>query len=744
MNTKRLIAAALSLCMLGGTLPYKEARDNTYAQSGSSSNLIESTCYTFNTKSGLLTLHGYCYKEELEDLKADCWNSVKSVYADNTTLLPEDCSYLFSSLSNCTAIDLSKAKSKHTMIQNGSEVNINPMNTSYMFSECTSLQSIIFPSDFQEGFISDASHMFENCKSLTTLTNFAQSPYNDDYLCNLYAVKNTSYMFYNCSSLEYLPSFAFNLNKNISVNAERMFCGCTSLESLTFMNSYEYYLSNMSYMFANCNALKEINNLSAINTSNVTDMASLFSHCKKLTDIDLSHFRTYHVKNMSAMFYMCGVKELDLSGFNTANVTNMAYMFGSCDLKELDLSGFDTTNVTSFHSMFQYCSYLKKLRLDNFDLTNAISDIDNISGFYKIEDIFDSTFLESITFGKNFYVVPEMHLQNAYGWFCGTDYTTNVAGTDNYASIKSSSITTYYNIYLIPKLHSKSLKNVYFRDNAKPKIDIEAYGKISRINWYIKPNDAEDFSLYGTYDLSPYNYNRTLEVTDKDGNGLSYEFYDGAEMYFELCNDDISVKATSEIITLHKAMAYIDRNVTAYIPTAGETLWHYMKVSPFIKTKQLILDKDAFYVTLKRSFSNEYRRMKENEVFRPDVEYRFYIQAHLPETVSLDVMPIFSSKGFIINGVENPPNAMYDLDGTVTNIWEPKIEKPDPGEYTVLKGDINGDGTINLSDLAALRAWLSDGMTTYLVYWENADINEDGVVDVFDLIALEQMKEIWQ
>ena len=107
-------------------------------------------------------------------------------------------------------------------------------------------------------------------------------------------------------------------------------------------------------------ALKQIEGLEFLNTSEVKDMSGMFYGCSGLTSLDLSHFNTQNVTNMIQMFYGCsGLSSLDLSHFNTQNVTNMMQMFYGCSgLTSLDLSHFNTPNVTYMSGMFYGCSAL--------------------------------------------------------------------------------------------------------------------------------------------------------------------------------------------------------------------------------------------------------------------------------------------------------------------------------------------------------------------------------------------------
>ena len=77
-------------------------------------------------------------------------------------------------------------------------------------------------------------------------------------------------------------------------------------------------------------------------------MIEYFASFNKMTSIDLSAFDTSEVTNMRWMFAGCSsLTSLDVSKFDTSNVTNMSGMFSSCGrLTSLDVSNFDTSKVT--------------------------------------------------------------------------------------------------------------------------------------------------------------------------------------------------------------------------------------------------------------------------------------------------------------------------------------------------------------------------------------------------------------
>ena len=131
-------------------------------------------------------------------------------------------------------------------------------------------------------------------------------------------------------------------------------------------------VTNMAYMFRDCRKLAELD-VTHFNTANVTSMSNMFCNCSNLTSLDVTHFNTENVKDMSSMFYFCSnLTSLDVTHFNTANVKNMSNMFHFCyELTSLDVTNFNTENVTSMENMFGYCVGLTSLDVTNFNTANV-------------------------------------------------------------------------------------------------------------------------------------------------------------------------------------------------------------------------------------------------------------------------------------------------------------------------------------------------------------------------------------
>ena len=226
----------------------------------------------------------------------------------------------------------------------------------------------------------DCSLFFAGFNSLVNIN------YNNNFNTSL--VTNISYMYVpftpgDWSSVVTLASMNNNikpslLSNNDDCKTELLLSGggdigyYSPLEEVNLSSFNTSNVTNMAYMFSGCSSLinLELNNF---NTSNVTNMNSMFYHCSSLTSLDMSSFNTSNVTNMSSMFASCySLINIDLNSFNTSNVTNMSSMFNCCfPLISLDLNSFNTVNVTDMSCMFVYCSSLISLNLCNFNTSKV-------------------------------------------------------------------------------------------------------------------------------------------------------------------------------------------------------------------------------------------------------------------------------------------------------------------------------------------------------------------------------------
>ena len=109
--------------------------------------------------------------------------------------------------------------------------------------------------------------------------------------------------------------------------------------------------------FVGFGVLTNIQGIGNLNTSEVTNMGSMFANCVGLTSIDLSDFNTAQVTDMESMFQNCtGLTTLDLSNFDTSNVTNMIKMFYGCTALNTLTVATGWTKITSYSDRFKNCT----------------------------------------------------------------------------------------------------------------------------------------------------------------------------------------------------------------------------------------------------------------------------------------------------------------------------------------------------------------------------------------------------
>ena len=176
-------------------------------------------------------------------------------------------------------------------------------------------------------------------------------------------------------------------------------------------------VTNMNAMFSGCISLTSLD-VSNFDTSQVTDMSNMFSGCSKLTSLDVSNFDTSKVTDMNNMFYYCiSLTSLDLSSFDTSKVTDMSFMFRECSgLTSLDLSNFNTSNVTYMDSMFYKCSSLTNLDLRSFN-TSKVTTVEYM--FYGCSKLTQITV-------SNKWVIGSSTNADTMFYYCGTDHVTVV------------------------------------------------------------------------------------------------------------------------------------------------------------------------------------------------------------------------------------------------------------------------------------------------------------------------------
>ena len=137
-------------------------------------------------------------------------------------------------------------------------------------------------------------------------------------------------------------------------------------------------IQDLSYLFINSNR-NDFSGIEEWNTSNVTNMAGLFSDCMNFNE-DIRLWDVSNVTDMSYMFMDCRQFNCDLNSWDVSKVTSMSHTFSNCSKFNGDITSWNVSNVRSMSHMFFRC------RSFNQSLGVKISIIDRVKTKLRILD----------------------------------------------------------------------------------------------------------------------------------------------------------------------------------------------------------------------------------------------------------------------------------------------------------------------------------------------------------------------
>ncbi|GEM_PF-1108985 len=140
-------------------------------------------------------------------------------------------------------------------------------------------------------------------------------------------------------------------------------------------------VTTMSYMFREASAFNQ--DITGWNTEKVTDMSGMFANTEVFNQ-DISSWNTANVTNMSNMFSSTVVFNQDIGSWNTANVTDMSKMFQSAKVFNQDISSWNTANVTNMGAMFEN-AFAFNSNIGNWNTAN----VTNMANMFKDTQVFN-------------------------------------------------------------------------------------------------------------------------------------------------------------------------------------------------------------------------------------------------------------------------------------------------------------------------------------------------------------------
>ena len=611
--------------------------------------------------------------------------------------------WMFAICTKLTSLDLSHF--------NTSQVT----DMAYMFNGCSNLTTIYVDSSWSTAAVTNSESMFANCSSLVggqgttwSTSNPKDKTYaridggtsNPGYFTEknppvayaCYTPSNTTLTFY----YDYLRSSrmgtTYSLNTGSTYPAWYTDGTNANVTKVVFNSSFaDARPTTTGSWFQNMENLQSITGMRYLNTSEVTYMAYMFFNCSGLTGIDLSHFNTSRVTTMRTMFGSCqALESLNLSSFNTSQVTNMEYMFSNCtNLRTVYVgNGWSTAAVTYSSNMFEGCTSLVGGQGTTWSSSNpkgkTYAHIDggpsNPGYFTEWKEAYACYTPSNTTL--TFYYDGNRSSRT------GTTYDLNTGATD-----------TGWDTDGINASVTKVVFDPSFA-GARP---------TSTYDWF--------YEMWNLESITGMSYLNTSEVTN-----MGYMFPSCSK----LTSLDLSSFNTSKVTDM-RYMFYNCRTLTSLDVSSFNTSKVTNMCALFLNCKLTSLDLSGF---------NTSKVTNMRYMFAGGLNQQtIYVGNDWSTAAVTESSDMFTNCFNLVGGqgttydASHVDKAYAHIDGGTSN----------PGYFTAkntgLRGDVNGDGSVNISDVTALIDYLLTGNASG-INMSGADTNQDSSINISDVTVL--------
>ena len=581
---------------------------------------------------------------------------------------------MFRGCSSLTVLDLSSFNTANVIAMGG------------MFMRCSNLRTIYAGSGWSTAAVEASAGMFSSCTSLVggQGTTFNSSHVGIDYAHIDGGPSNPGYF---------------------TRGTEAYACYTSSNTTLTF-----YYDTQRSSRTGTTYDLNTGDNVASWKTdetnASVTKVVfdPSFAGARPTTTYDwfydmtnlqsitgIEYLNTSEVTNMGHMFNGCiELTSLDLSRFNTSKVTHMNQMFQFCyELTSLDLSSFNTAKVTDMHYMLDYCTNLRTIYVGNGWSTAAVTN--STSMFRNCTSLVGG---QGTTYDAN-------HIDKAYAHIDG--------GPSN-----PGYFTEWKEAYACYTPSNTTL--TFYYDNQRS----SRTGTTYNLN-----TDAHDTG----WDTDGTKSNVTKVVFDPSFAGArpttTYDWFYGMTNLQSITG--LSYLNTSEVTNMALMFAYCS-NLTS------------LDVSHFNTSK--VINMTQMFSSCTGLTSLDLSNFNTSKVW--GMYGMFYNSTNL--------RTIYVGSGWSTAAIKYSDDMFWNctslVGGQGTTYDANHIDKTyahidggpsNPGYFTAknagLRGDVNGDGSVNISDVTALIDYLLTGNASG-INMSGADTNQDSSINISDVTVL--------
>ncbi len=585
---------------------------------------------------------------------------------------------MFRGCSSLTALDLSSFNTANVIAMGG------------MFMGCSNLRTIYAGSGWSTAAVEASAGMFSNCTSLVGGQGTAYNSSNP---------KDKTY-----ARIDGGPS---NPGYFTEKGPEAYACYTSSNTTLTFYYDSQRssrtgttYDLNKGYAHpgwesdgTNASVTKVVFDPSFAGARPTTTWSWFYSMTNLQSITGMSYLNTSEVTNMSWMFGFCTIlPSLDVSSFNTANVTNMSCVFYGCaSITSLNLSSFNTSRVANMNYMFYGCTNLRTIYVGSGWSTAAVTYSDDM--FWNCTSLVGGM-------GTTY---DDSHIDKTYAHIDGgtsnPGYFTE-KGPEAYACYTSSNttLTFYYD-----KQRASRTGTTYDLNTGATDAGWGAdgtYASVTKVVFDPSFAGARPTTTYGWFydmtnlqSITGMSYLNTSEVTNM---AFMFAFCE------KLTSLDVSRFNTSKVTSMRSMFKYCTRltslDLGSFNTSQVNSMYNMFYDCDYLRTIYVGNDWSTAAVT------------SSTDMF-------------------LNCSSLVGGQGTTYNS-SNPKDKTYaHIDGGTSN----------PGYFTAknagLRGDVNGDGSVNISDVTALIDYLLTSNASGISL-SGADCNQDGSINISDVAAL--------
>jgi surface protein len=638
---------------------------------------------------------------------------------------------MFNSCTGLTSLDLSsfntsKVTNMNYMFYNCSSLtslDLRSFNTAkvtamgFMFSTSSNLTTIYVGEGWSTVAVTGSVSMFTDCTHLVggrgttydashvdkAYAHIDGGPSNPGYFTDpntleayaCYTPSNTTLTFYCDKQRSSRPGTTYDLNEDVTEPGWVLDGTNANVTKVVFDESFADARPTTTFeWFYGMQNLQSLTGMTNLNTSKVTNMSLMFMNCTGLTSLDVSNFNTSQVTTMASMFSQCSsLTSLDLSSFSTSNVNAMYNMFRSCGSLQTIYVGSDWTVVAVGYSdnMFLYDTSLVGGQGTTYDASHVNKTYAHIDGgpsnpgyfTYKNAPKAYACYTPENTTLTFYYDYERSSRQGTTydlntgehdpGW--RTDganaSVTNVVFDPSFTIARPT--TTYQWFYLMGNL--QTITGIEYLNTSEVTNMAHMFNSCSKLTSL----DLSSFNTSKVTEMLTMFYNCS-GLTSLDLSGFNTANVTNMFNMFGSCSSltsiDLSSFNTSQVTDMGRMFYGCSNLITVYV---GED-WSTEAVT--------------------------------------NHAYMFQNNTNL-----------VGGQGTTYND-SNPKDKTYaHIDGGPSN----------PGYFSAkgagLRGDVNGDTLVNISDAIVLINYLSTGNTTG-VNLANADCTLEGQVNISDAISL--------